>query len=277
MKHLLGICLTAALLLIFAPAWASFHTFVIDEAYSNADGSVQFIVLHEAFGLTGQEFLGPHTLQSTGSGGPKTFPFTSNLPSSATAGKRVLIATAGFAALGIVTPDYMIPNGFLSLTSGTVNYAESTNIFAYSALPTDGVNALYRSGVAPNLATNFAGQSAPVQPSVSPQLGNWSNPSEQGTGYAMDFKHGVLVVVFFSFEANGQPQWYIASGPLSGNTFTGTLDKFVNGQCISASCPYKFPTAAGNDGAVTIDFSSNTSGTMHLPGGRTIPITPTVF
>jgi len=112
---------------------------------------------------------------------------------------------------------------------------------------------------------------------VNPPPGIWENPAEIGTGYSFDFKHGVLVVVFYSFNANGSAQWYISSGPVVGNTFVGTLDKFVAGQCISASCGYRFPTAAGNDGAVTIIFSSDTTATMYLPGGRVIPIHPSVF
>jgi hypothetical protein len=51
-----------------------------------------------------------------------SFTFPNNLPSAATAGRRVLIATAGFAALGLVTPDFQVPNGFLPKTNGTVNY-----------------------------------------------------------------------------------------------------------------------------------------------------------
>lgn len=88
-------------------------------------------------------------------------------------------------------------------------------------------------------------------------------------------KHGVLVMTVYSY-VNGEPAWYLASGPIVNNTFTGTLDKYRGGQCIT--CPYPGrPTAAGNDGTVTITFTSNTSAVMQLPGGRTIPIVPQPF
>ena len=78
-----------------------------------------------------------------------------------TAFTHVLIATSGFAALNLVTPDYIIPNGFVPL-SGTINYAGVDQV-SYGALPTDGVSAVDRNGnVIANLATNFAGQSASV-------------------------------------------------------------------------------------------------------------------
>ncbi len=66
------------------------------------------------------------------------------LHASPTAHAHVLIATQGFAQLGLITPDYVIPNGFLPLTNGTINYAGVDHV-SYTALPTDGVSALNRS------------------------------------------------------------------------------------------------------------------------------------
>jgi hypothetical protein len=140
---------------------ASFHTFQIEEIYSNADGTVQYVVLHETQGFNGENLLGVHSLQTNPQGGGiSTFPFVSNLPSTLTANKRVLIASNGFAALGLITPDYTFANGFVPIPAGTINYAGVDQV-TYAALPTDGVHALNHSGVTiANLATNFAGQTA---------------------------------------------------------------------------------------------------------------------
>jgi len=163
----------ALLSLLAAPAaWANFHLFQIEEMFSNADGTVQYVVLHETTGANGENLLGGHTLTSTSGGSTNTFVFPRDLPGgscgfyncalSPTAFARVLIATQGFAALGIVTPDYVIPNGFLPLANGTINYAGVDQV-SYMTLPTDGVTAINRSGMtAQNLATNFSGQSASV-------------------------------------------------------------------------------------------------------------------
>ena len=116
----------------------------------------------------------------------------------------------------------------------------------------------------------------PRSVSVSPAVGLWDNGDEPGTGYSMDFKHGVLVVLVFSYAPAGAAQWYISSGPLDGSTFTGRLDKFVGGPCIS--CAFTGgPTAAGSDGDITIVFSSPTSATVYLPGGKVTAIRPTPF
>ncbi len=115
----------------------------------------------------------------------------------------------------------------------------------------------------------------PPPPALTPQVGLWWNPDESGSGYALDYKHGVLVITVYSYLSNGLPQWYIASGPLSGSTFSGALYKTLNGQCIS--CAYQAPVVNGSDGTVTIVFTSSTSATMYLPGGRVTQIQPEAF
>ena len=111
---------------------------------------------------------------------------------------------------------------------------------------------------------------------LTPVVGLWWNPSESGSGYNLDVKNGVLVVTIYSYKGSGEPQWYITSGPITNNSFTGTINKYVGGQCIS--CTYKgLPTVGGNDGVVTIDFTSPTSATLSLPGGRVTQIQPQTF
>ena len=73
----------------------------------------------------------------------------------------------GFAALGLVTPDFMIPNGFLPTDQRHRQLSPASIRCTYAALPTDSSKAIDHSG-APiqNLATNFAGASASVQPAT---------------------------------------------------------------------------------------------------------------
>ncbi len=118
------------------------------------------------------------------------------------------------------------------------------------------------------------GVAAPL--AFTPATGLWWNPSESGSGYDIQVQHGVLVMTMYSYTAGGDPQWYLVVGSLSnagvGVTATGTLDKYRSGQC--ASCMYTMPSMAGNDGAVTINFSSPTAATVQLPGGRVTRIQP---
>jgi hypothetical protein len=163
--------LAAAALALSAPALATYHTFVISEVFSSADGKIQFVELLESApddpyygtsGGNGQNLWAGKTLVSSSGASQHTFTFPSNLPSPVTAGKSVLVGTQSFAALGAVTPDYVVPDGFLFTTNGSVNYA-SVDAITYVSLPTDGVSSLERGGQpAPNTPTNFAGLSAHV-------------------------------------------------------------------------------------------------------------------
>src|SRR5438067_11118360 len=110
-------------LLAALPARADFATFVIDELYSNADGSVQYVVLHEAQGTNGANLLAGRILSATHAGVTKIFTFPSDLPRATTANQRVLIGSNGFAALSPIAPDYQMPDRFLPTDGGTVNYA----------------------------------------------------------------------------------------------------------------------------------------------------------
>ena len=265
--------LACALVMATSNAFAAFHLFQIDQIYSNADGTVQFVVLFEPVPTPGEDQWGGQSIRASGPLGTQTYVFPSNLPKGATGGKRVLVATQGFAALGIVTPDFVVPNGFLPIGGGTINYAD-VDLVTYSALPTDGVSPVSRFGaVFQNRATNFAGQSASVGAATAPIVplaGVWLNPAESGSGFGLDYQNGTLIVEAYSYLAAGGSQWYLAAGPVVNNVFTATLDKYTGGQCIS--CTFNAPTLAGNDGTITITFTSSTTANVDLPGGRHIQI-----
>jgi hypothetical protein len=146
----------------------SFHLYTINELYSNADGSVQFIEMTVG-NFDGQGFWAGHSISVSQDGTTHSFTFPIDLPSEMTANTTVLIATQGFANLGIVTPDFIIPSGFLFTNGGTVNYADVDSLM-YAQLPTDGSTALFRNGsMAPAVATDFAGHSSALtMPSTVP-------------------------------------------------------------------------------------------------------------
>jgi len=109
-----------------------------------------------------------------------------------------------------------------------------------------------------------------------PRSGVWANLNESGSGYTIEVQEDVLVITTYSYQTGGAPQWYLAAGPMTNDqhNFTGTLDKYVGGQCIS--CMYTgAPTLIGNDGVISIVFASETSATLTLPGGVRPKFNPT--
>jgi hypothetical protein len=150
----------AASLVALAPmALADNHNWEIVEIFSSADETVQFI---ELFNLEKDENVLSETSIATASG--SFFAFPSNLPSTATENKRVLLATAAFAAIpGAPTPNYIIPAGFLERLGDTVTYAGTPHAVSFGPLPADGLKSINASGaMATNSPTNFAGQTGSV-------------------------------------------------------------------------------------------------------------------
>jgi hypothetical protein len=169
MTKLVAALAVAVVAALPAPAPATFHLFQLHELFSTADGEVQFVVLRESAGANGENLLAGHALSATHGGATRVFTFPTNLPSSATANRFVLIASQGYADLrtapvpmNLPAPDYIMPNRFLPTDLGTVDYA-GVDTMSYAALPTDGTASLRRNGTTgPNVATNFAGTSGSV-------------------------------------------------------------------------------------------------------------------
>ena len=126
----------------------------------------------------------------------------------------------------------------------------------------------------PGAVPQPGGGAAPL--AFAPMTGLWWSPNESGSGYNIQVQQGVLVVTMYSYTAGGDPVWYLVVARLAnaggGVAATGTLDKFRGGQC--ASCMYQMPSLMGNDGSISIDFTSPTTATVQLPGGRVTQIQP---
>ena len=163
-----------ALILVLAssPARATFHEWRMDEVYSNASGSVQFIEFVEASVVTDDErFVGGQPL--TDSALTHTYNFSGNLPSAPAANQHFLVATPGYAALGgVPTADYVLPaNNFFSIAGDTLTYAFGVDSLAFTSaqLPTNGSLSLNRTSYGSstyssltNSPTNFAGVTGTV-------------------------------------------------------------------------------------------------------------------
>lgn len=281
------------------PAQAAFHLFRIDQVFSNADGSVQYIVMRETTGSPGENFWRGNTLVTSGPAGTQQITFPANLPSSDTASRSVLIATPGFAALGLVTPDYTIPAGFIPITNGTLTYATNVDDVSWAALPTDGATALGagNGSTVPATPKNFAGNTAtltatpPLSASVDLDqhglTGSWFEAATNGQGIEVEFypdlvAPGTALVqgAWFTFDtapAGGadRQRWYT----FTGNGQTGqpniplTISQNVGGNFnappVTASTPVGSGTLAFNacdSGTFTYAFTdgSGRSGTVPL-------------
>jgi hypothetical protein len=230
-RRLAPALLSIALVLGGLPARASFHLFSMNELYTNGDGSVQFM---EMTALTGaQEFVAGHTLVATSGATTHTFQVPANLPGD-TSGRKVLFATQGFADLGLVTPDYIVPNGFFFQGGGTLRWGEGADVWNYPALPTDGQHSIERTGTqVVNSPQNFAGATASIGSAPPPpQSFNvqdlwWASPAGSEAGWGVNITHqgDILFATWFTYGADGNGLWLVMSaGAKTGpNTYSGTL------------------------------------------------------
>lgn len=151
-------------------ARGDFHFFTINEVFTNADGSIQFVELFTQF--SAQNNLAGHTIRASNGPNINVFIFNTGLTGDTT-NRHVLIATPGFAAVpGAVTPDYTFPSLNFLFQSGVVNFAEGTDILNYTSPPWNGIVSLNGNGQPQiNSPTNFAGQSGSIpEPAMLPAL-----------------------------------------------------------------------------------------------------------
>jgi len=149
--------------MITSPARGAFHLWSLQELYSNASGTLQFIELVDQ-GVGGQEFVQNTTISVTNVGGTMThmFTFPTNLPGNSFE-KTFIIGTSGIQAAGGPVPDFVVPNGFLFTGGGSISYFQASG--PYTALPLDGLMCRdFPSGTnnATNSPVNFAGQTGVV-------------------------------------------------------------------------------------------------------------------
>ena len=154
---------TLALLAVAGAAAAQdVPSFRISQVFSNIDGSLQYVVLTETEGRNFQHQLSGLTLTMTQGTLRKTFTFPRDLPTTQTAHLSIVVAATGYHALPVVVggtgfndgfaynccyrPAYAtLPLRFIAIEGAMLDFA-GFDQFSYSALPTDGLNALYRDG-----------------------------------------------------------------------------------------------------------------------------------
>ena len=150
--------------IIYLPTevYGAFHLWDINEIYSTADGTQQFIELSTT--SNGQEFLTGHTITATSDGVLKTYTWIIDSPSP-TANTNILLATTSMAASsGFPTPDFIIPDNFFVPTAGTItfNFAEGFDIVIINGgLPIDGITSVNDIGTEQTASpTNYAGETS---------------------------------------------------------------------------------------------------------------------
>lgn len=212
------------------------HTWRIKEFFSNADGTIQYIEAWEANGTPGETATANHKITSLAN----MFNIPNNVPAPTT-NKSLLFATQAFADLGVVTPDYIIPSNYFSLSADSISYTPFHTVsFLPGMLPTDGVMALNASLVpVVNSPSNYAGQTGSVNVPLLP-------PAVPGSGTPLTvlksgpMGNGATLRLFFDTSScSGDVSHQVIYGFGSGlPTLPGGLFGVAGSSCSVASSPF---------------------------------------
>ncbi|HXF79847.1 MAG TPA: hypothetical protein VN598_13340 [Usitatibacter sp.] len=266
-------------LALAGPSHATFHLWRTDQVYSNADGTIQYIVLVAL--SNGQEFISGHTIQVTQGSTVHTFTFNQNLPGDTATGgggaygegtmfKTLLLGTQGFANLHVVQPDFIIPDGFLFTSNASINWGGGWDIFNYGALPMDGTNALFRAGnVAFNAPQNFAGVMGNIEAGGPFNVQGlwWRSPAGSESGWGVNITHqaNTLFATWFTYDTDGSGMWLVlANGAQSAgnpNSYAGDLFR-TTGPAFNTANWVNGNVVATKVGNATFTFSDKDTGTF---------------
>ena len=251
---------------------AGSHTWDVNELFSNADGTVQFIELREAGGGAFETGVGGHMLTSNAN----SFLITSNV-ASPTSFKHILFGTAAFAALpGAPTPNYIIPANFFSVNGDTITYVPwDSRTFGAGVLPTDGVLSLNNNlttGV--NSPTNYAGQTGSVNAAPAPPaVPDGSGTSTPMTVVSLDSSGSSLSISWDTSSCSGANSHHLVYGQGSQlPTAPGGLFALAGSVCgMGSTSPFIWNPAPGaSDGTgliwwlIVVDNGAGTEGSWGL-------------
>lgn len=98
------------------------------------------------------------------------------------------------------------------------------------------------------------------------ESGYWSADGVSGAAVAIEVRSNRLFAGVLVYGPNGQPIWYTTGGTMSSATsFTGTLTQYANASGLDDTY-YFAPNTEIPVGAVTINFTSPTTGTLQAGG-----------
>jgi hypothetical protein len=195
--HKLGIAVGLWTFCQVGPVLASIHTWDVNEVFSNADGTIQFVELFESGGGALETGVGQNGVISSDT--QTVGPFGQGSVVAPTSFKNYLIATQSFADLpGAPTPDVIIPPGsipFFNTTGDTIDFVVYDS-WLFGLVPTNGTDSLDRlARVGPNTPTNYAGVTGFVDVSPPAVKLPTASPVAVGMLVALLGSGGLLIVL----------------------------------------------------------------------------------
>jgi len=101
-----------------------------------------------------------------------------------------------------------------------------------------------------------------------PAGGLWAvdeeNTGQPGRGFQIEVENEIIVLTYYGYRADGSSVFYLAAGPIVGNSFSGALTEFQGGKVLGTTG--QPASAVGSAGTVYATFTSGQHGTITFPG-----------
>lgn len=100
----------------------------------------------------------------------------------------------------------------------------------------------------------------------TPESGQYWDPDEPGSGYAIEIQDNYLFVTFYVYDEDGFPIWYTSEGFLDGNSsFESQMVYFSGGQCLGCYWQANEAELSGY-GTINIEFLTETTAEFTVLG-----------
>lgn len=258
MTHVRSAIATLGLLTVSSlPAIAGAHTWDVNEVFSNADGTIQFVELREANGTPNEVNVGGQPLRSN-LRPTYTIPGGARVPP--TSNKFLLFATAACATLpGMPTPDYIFPAGmtpYFFVSGDSVRYGPPYDTFTFGPVPTNGTQSVNKiGGVQVNSPTNYAGATGSVNASGPPAVPDGTAGSTPVTATKLNQAGSSLSISWDTTTCTGSTSTSLLYG--EGSDLPATLGgafSLAGSQCaLGGSSPFVWnpaPNALDGSGLI---------------------------
>jgi len=98
--------------------------------------------------------------------------------------------------------------------------------------------------------------------------GWWYNPNQPGRGFFLDIQGTNLFLATYMYRTDGSAVWYVASGAMTGSSYTGTLAEYTGGPSFLNPGRTTVAAVPLANNAVSLQISSASAATITIGGSQ---------
>ncbi len=146
-----------------------------------------------------------------------------NVDSGETTANFINLADHGYSnPTGVVVTDNNVLLVAASDQNAILRFNAETGSFLGELALGEGLDQPHKMILVPKLNDRFHHDAEKV---ITPNAGLWFNPATNGRGFDIQVFDNRLSVIWYTYDAQGLPTWYLSSGDINGFEYAGGFDK----------------------------------------------------